>query len=160
LTVSPEDFRLAMRKLTASVTVITAAHEGARGGLTASAVCSVSFEPLTMLACINRAASCFPLIDASRKCAVNLLTAEDVAIANQFGSSGSPDPRFTVGDWHDVDGLPVLKSAAATILLNVNAHHDSGTHRVFFGDVTHVTLAKTARALLYEDGHYCSSQPL
>lgn len=149
-----------MRKLAASVNVITTQHAGERGGLTASAVCSVSFEPLTMLACINRTTACFPLIEASGKMAINLLSTADAAIAHQFGSSDSPDPRFSLGEWDTIDGLPVLKSAVAAILLSINARHDSGTHRVFFGEVMHVALAQNGPTLLYENGTFCSSAPM
>jgi flavin reductase (DIM6/NTAB) family NADH-FMN oxidoreductase RutF len=155
-----ESFRLAMRKLAASVHVITAGHDGARGGLTATAVCSVSFEPMVMLACIHRSVSCFDMIEQSGKFAVNLLSTQDVAIAEQFGSHARMDERFTTGDWDAQSGVPILQTAAATILLDVASHHDSGTHRVYFGNVDQVTIAPERTALLYEDGGFCSTGPL
>lgn len=143
-----------MRKLAASVHVVTAAHGGESGGLTATAVCSVSFEPMVMLACIQRSVSCFDLIEKSGKFAINLLSTDDVDIAGQFGSHSRIAERFQTGDWGAHDAVPVLNSAAANIVLKVASFHDSGTHRVYFGEVQHVQTASERTALLYEDGAF------
>jgi len=155
LTVSVNDFRLAMRKLAASVNVITTAHDGAQAGLTATSVCSVSFEPLTMLACINREASSFPLFEKAGKMAISLLSVDDLAIAKQFSRHDNTGIRFSTGAWKTMDGMPVLESAAARISLTITSHHDSGTHRVYFGTVTAVEINDETPTLIYENGRFC-----
>jgi hypothetical protein len=51
-------FKKGMRHLAASVTLITTkVHRDQRGGLTATAVCSVSAEPPQILVCVNKSAS-------------------------------------------------------------------------------------------------------
>src|SRR5258707_8398131 len=50
-------FKKGMRHLAASVTLITTRHRELRGGLTATAVCSVSAEPPQILVCVNKTAS-------------------------------------------------------------------------------------------------------
>ena len=52
-----DSFRLAMRRLAASVTVLTIMRDGRPLGMAATAVCSLSFDPPSILACINRSAS-------------------------------------------------------------------------------------------------------
>ena len=46
-------FKKGMRHLAASVTLITTRYGDLRGGLTATAVCSVSAEPPQILVCVN-----------------------------------------------------------------------------------------------------------
>jgi flavin reductase (NADH) len=50
-------FREAMARLPAAVNIITTAGPHGRCGVTASAVCSVTDTPPTMLACINRSSA-------------------------------------------------------------------------------------------------------
>nr|WP_269530312.1 flavin reductase [Asaia astilbis] len=54
---SKEIFRDAMARLASAVTIITTDGENGRHGFTASAVCSVSDDPATLLVCVNRSAS-------------------------------------------------------------------------------------------------------
>src|SRR6266850_752518 len=53
-TCEPGAFREAMSRLGAAVHVITTAGPGGKTGATATAVCSVSDTPPTLLVCINR----------------------------------------------------------------------------------------------------------
>ena len=55
--VSLEQFRLGMRLLAGAVNIITGVHAGRRHGMTATAVCSVSADPPTVLVCINKLAA-------------------------------------------------------------------------------------------------------
>ncbi|QGP81552.1 MULTISPECIES: flavin reductase [Sphingomonadaceae] len=50
------EFRLAMRRLAATVTVLTLELEGQPFGMVATAVCSLALEPPSILACINKSA--------------------------------------------------------------------------------------------------------
>lgn len=53
--IDSNQFRAAMSRLGAAVNIITTDGVAGRHGMTASAVCSVSGEPATLLGCINRA---------------------------------------------------------------------------------------------------------
>ncbi len=55
--VDPEQFKTGMRSLAGAVNIITSAHASHRYGMTATAVCSVSADPPTLLVCINKLAS-------------------------------------------------------------------------------------------------------
>lgn len=52
-------FRNGMSRLGSAVNVVTTRYDDKRYGFTASAVCSVSDTPATLLVCLNRASSCF-----------------------------------------------------------------------------------------------------
>ena len=50
-------FRTAMRHVAATVYAVTTGHGGGRYGILATAVSSLSFEPPSLLVCVNRSAS-------------------------------------------------------------------------------------------------------
>lgn len=57
-----QSFRDAMAQVGAAVNIITTDGPAGRAGFTASAVCSVTDEPPTLLVCLNRSASVLSLI--------------------------------------------------------------------------------------------------
>jgi Asp-tRNA(Asn)/Glu-tRNA(Gln) amidotransferase A subunit family amidase len=79
-----DDYRAIMRHQAGAVTVIACGAPGARAGLTATAVASLSDSPPTVLACVNRAAGAHdPIIEASAF-SVNLLSSTQQPIAERF----------------------------------------------------------------------------
>ena len=110
------DFIAGMRRLAAGVTLVTAAHRGARSGLTATAVCSVSAEPPQLLACVGRDADAHDPIRAAGAFAVNVLASHQRPLAERF--AGAVDlcgaDRFDAGAWTTLaTGAPVLDPCLA-----------------------------------------------
>ena len=60
-----QDYRDAMARLAAAVNIITTDGPSGRAGFTATAVCSVTDEPPTLLVCLNRSASAHPIVTAN-----------------------------------------------------------------------------------------------
>jgi flavin reductase (DIM6/NTAB) family NADH-FMN oxidoreductase RutF len=52
-TVDEIAFREAIAHFATGVTIVTTAHEGRPAGMTASAVCSLSLDPVLLLVCID-----------------------------------------------------------------------------------------------------------
>src|SRR5260370_12479329 len=81
-------FKKGMRHLAASVTLITTRHRELRGGLTATAVCSVSAEPPQILVCVNKTASAHdPIGEAGFFCG-NILSPHHPKIAARLARMG------------------------------------------------------------------------
>ncbi|MDR6433552.1 flavin reductase [Brucella pseudogrignonensis] len=78
-------FRNGMSRLGSAVSVVTTIHEGRRYGFTASAVCSVSDTPATLLVCLNRASSCFKVFESARHFCINTLMPGQESISDHFG---------------------------------------------------------------------------
>ena len=57
--VPPRDYRDAMACLGAAVNIVTTDGAAGRAGLTASAICSVTDDPPTLLVCANRGSSAY-----------------------------------------------------------------------------------------------------
>lgn len=158
--VDAAEFKMAMRQLASPVGVITARNGNIRNGLTATAICSVSTEPPTMLVCVNRNASAEAIIAARGAFAINMLTDEQHNIARLFSTSKlSPDERFAGATWSEmVTGSPVLEGAVAAFDCIVEDCIPSGSHNLYIGRVVGVT-SVDHDVLLYRDGLFRRLQP-
>ena len=76
---------------------------GTRGktGFTATAVCSVSDAPPTLLVCLNRGATSMPILRGNGVFCVNTLRAGDELIADTFAgrTKVAREARFDTGEW-------------------------------------------------------------
>ena len=92
------DFRAAMRQLAATVCVVTAGTGDGRRGLTATAVCSLSITPPSMLVCVNRQGAAHRAITENGCFCVNILGADQLDVAHRFaGQTGAGENKFVVG---------------------------------------------------------------
>jgi flavin reductase (DIM6/NTAB) family NADH-FMN oxidoreductase RutF len=150
-------FRLAMRRFTASVSVITACHGEHAGGLTATAVSSLSMDPPLLLVCVNQSSETHPLIDAAGRFCVNLLAQEQAALAQRFaGAAGEKGHAKYAGVAYETlpTGSRALKDCVAAIDCEVAARVAQGSHTLFIGRVGQVLLGERSRPLLYADRGY------
>jgi flavin reductase (DIM6/NTAB) family NADH-FMN oxidoreductase RutF len=157
MAVDDQAFRAGMRHLTAHVCLITTkSADGERHGLTATAVCSVSASPPTLLCCVNRNSSSHAAIRASGILAVNVLAVEDKALADRFAGAIRGEARFAAGLWGQLEtGAPVLESALATFDCRLANAVDVTTHGILFGEIQAVRVRPNQLPqLLYAHGTY------
>lgn len=156
-------FKLAMRRFGASVSVITTAVDGAPHGMTATAVCSLSAEPPSLVVCINRGAATLASIRARGAFCVNTLASGQAGIASRF--AGGPDvpraARFDGVTWRGgVLGVPVIDGCAAALECVLDQAVECATHVILVGAVREIHLGDSTASLLYLDGRYCAAAPL
>lgn len=152
-----QSYREIMRHQAGAVSVIAAGPPGARAGLTATAVCSLSDDPPTLLACVNRRASAHSVIEAERVFSINLLAADQQPIADCFsGRTGvKGEDRFGIGAWRTANtGAPVLDGALASLECRIEEQHNFSTHSIFIGRVVDAIVVAQAAPLLYFRGDY------
>lgn len=151
--ITRQSFRNAMARLGAAVTIVTTDGPAGRAGLTASAVCSVTDDPPTLLVCVNRAASSLPVLRANGVLCVNLLAASQQALSNRFaGMDGGAtmEERFAVGAWHAGEtGVPLLDGAVASLECSIADIVEKGTHSVLFAQVRSVVFGPEGPALVW-----------
>ena len=100
-----------MSRLGAAVHVVTTAGPAGKTGFTATAVCSVSDAPPTLLVCLNRRNHTGPILRENKVFCVNTLGAECESVADIFaGRTGAVmDERFLKGAWTTLKtGAPLL----------------------------------------------------
>ncbi|SRR5579883_512971 len=155
--VEPQLFREAMSRLGAAVHVVTTAGSAGRTGFTATAVCSVSDAPATLLVCLNRRSNSAPLLAQNGVFCVNTLAATEETLADVFaGRSGVHlDERFAHGEWLTLKtGAPVLASAAIAFDCRTIEIKAVASHNVFFGVVEAIRLGAPGPVLVYHDRLY------
>jgi flavin reductase (DIM6/NTAB) family NADH-FMN oxidoreductase RutF len=132
---STDDFKAAMRRFATGVTIVTTAHDGKVHGFTANAFASVSADPPTVLICVNRGASAHPLIAASGRFCANILSLDQLALAERF-AGGEPRQRFEgVAYRLGPSGSPILAGTVAHVDCLVTEELTSSTHTIFLGKV-------------------------
>jgi flavin reductase (DIM6/NTAB) family NADH-FMN oxidoreductase RutF len=160
MALEPEFFKSGMRRLAAGVSIITTAGTDGPHGLTATAVCSVSVEPPTLLCCVNRGASAHDWIHTSGVLAVSFLSEDDRDLATRFSGADTREARFTQGRWITLStGSPILETALAGFDCRIISVTDSATHSVFFAEVIDAYQGTAMAPLLYFDGSYGSFVP-
>jgi len=153
--VDPGQFKIGMRTLAGAVNIITSMHAGHRYGMTATAVCSATAEPPTVLACINKLATTNGAITKSKVICVNVLRAEDWELSTSFSGAASGEGRFKSRHWSKLaTGSPVLVDSLVSFDCRVAKHLVHGTHTIFLGEVEQVLLGKKGKPLLYSEGQY------
>ena len=156
-TVDAALFREAMSRLGAAVHVVTTAGPGGKTGFTATAVCSVSDAPPTLLACVNRRSQGAPALRDNGVFCVNTLGADAEVIADVFaGRTGVVQTeRFATGEWITLQtGAPVLATAVVAFDCRVLEIKAVASHNVIFGAVEAVRLGPAGPALAYHDRAY------
>jgi flavin reductase (DIM6/NTAB) family NADH-FMN oxidoreductase RutF len=155
--VSSDDFRGAMRHLTGGVSVITAGRGRDISGMTVSSVSSLSVDPPSLIVSINRAASSWPLVKRYGFFGVNILTSDQVDIAERFTGKGGLNgaDRFAGAGWTArVSGVPLLAGALAAIDCEVEETIERHSHAIVIGRVLDVQIAARGGALAYWHGQY------
>ena len=145
-------FRDAMARLGAAVNVITTTGAGGPRGFTASAVCSVTDDPPTLLLCLNRSSDNHDPLKANGVLCVNTLAASQEALSPLFaGFTGVEQAdRFEAGQWTTLaTGSPVLKDAVVSFDCTIADVTEVGTHTVFFCTVQAVQVGPAHEGLIY-----------
>lgn len=154
-TIPADAYREAMARLASAVHLVTTDGPGGRAGFTASAVCSVSDAPPTLLVCINRTSSAYAAVSANAALCVNTLSAEQQGVASAFGGRTPMDERFAAATWHrGVSGAAVLDGALAAFDCRIVRREGVGTHDVLFCEVVGLGAPADADALVYADRRY------
>ncbi len=153
--VDAEQFKLGMRTLAGAVNIITSMHAGHRYGMTATAVCSATADPPTVLACINKLATTHGAVAKSGVFCVNVLRAEDWELSTGFSGAQSGEARFKSHGWTRLaTGAPVLIDALVSFDCRVVKKLVHGTHTIFLGQVEQVLFGTKGKPLLYSEGQY------
>lgn len=137
------DFRNAMARLSAAVSIVSSNGEGGRCGVTATAVCSVTDTPPTLLVCINRSSAMNSVFKANGALCVNVLSAEQEDLARDFaGQTGvSMAERFSQPCWVDSGhGQPVLQEALANLQGRIIRADELGSHTIMIVELDAIDL--------------------
>ena len=155
--VTASDFRNAMRQLTGGVSVITAGKGRDISCMTVTSVSSLSVDPPALIVSINREASSWPLVKRYGFFGVNILTSDQIDIAERFTGKGGLKgaDRFAGARWTTrASGVPLLVGALAAIDCEVEDTVERHSHAIVIGRVLDVAVSARTAALAYWQGRY------
>ena len=138
MTVERKEFRDAMARLCAAVNIITTDGPAGRAGFTASAMCSVTDSPPTLLVCMNKGVSSVDMFRTNGVLCVNTLAAGQQELSAIFAGFTGIDgaARFENGHWDRlVTGAPALRGALVAFDAEIADIVERGTHLVLFAEV-------------------------
>ncbi len=153
MAVTRDEFREAMARLGAAVNIIPTDGPAGRHGMTASAVCSVTDAPPTLLICINQSSDGHDVLKQNGVVCINTLTHQQQPLSPLFAGMSEEDSqeaRFSAGHWQTLaTGAPVLQEAAVSFDCRVSQLVEVGTHSVFFCAVEAIRLGREGEGLIY-----------
>lgn len=153
--VSKEAFLDGMSRLAAAVNIITTDGPQGRAGFTASAVCSVTDSPPTLLVCLNRGSSVYDIFRRNKAICVNTLGPSSEELSRIFGGKTPMADRFNAANWTTgPSGAPMLSGAAVSFDCHVSQISNVGTHDIFFCEVLAVECHVDPASLVYLDRAY------
>ena len=149
-------FRNALSQFATGVTVITTRlSDNSFVGLTATSFNSVSLDPPLVLWSLGKAASSLPLFTKNSHYVINILGANQAALADRF--SRRIDNRFEGVEYElSATGLPILKGGAAWFECTNRSRYPEGDHVIFVGEVEHCDV-RPQPALVFHGGHYVTT---
>jgi flavin reductase len=149
-------FRNAMARLGGAVSVITTDGIDGRFGFTASAVCSVTDSPPTLLVCMNRASTSNAHFKNNGVLCVNVLSAELQDISGVFANRElNSAQRFAATAWTTMEsGSPVMEQALVNFDCRISQVHEVGSHSIFYCEVLRIKQGDTEEGLVYFNRAY------
>ena len=150
-------FRDAMSLFASGVTVITTKGASGPAGMTASAVCSLSVDPVQLLVCVSSSLPTHSALETAGTFAVNVLGEGQEALARRFATPGID--RFAGVALRQEHQLPVLRDAIAYFACTVRERFPGGDHSIFIGEVDDCGHRPGTRPLLYFDRAFGSLEP-
>jgi len=153
--VASQDYRDAMACLGAAVNIVTTDGRAGRAGFTASAVCSVTDNPPTLLVCMNRGSSAYASVTKNGVVCVNVLSARHERLSRLFSGRIPVDERFAEAVWSTLGtGAPVLADCSVAFDCRIIDAANVGTHDVLFCRVVALQRSDCADNLIYFDRDY------
>lgn len=151
----PAQFRAAMRRLAASVSIVVANGTDGPVGIAATSITSLTVDPPAVLVCVNRTTSLHALLVPTTPLSINLLASDQRDVSAAFGGGTPREERFGIGTWSTgPNGLPHLAGAQANLDCVIDAMLAYGTHSIVIARVLGATVSDRVDPLVYQDGGY------
>ena len=156
--ISSDVFKQSMRLLAGGVCIVATSSDGEWHGLTMTAICSLTTDPPSLIACVNRDAGAHGIMSTTRRVSVNVLSHDHMDLAELFSSPRIKGPeRFDERKWIGMaSGLPALIDALAVLDCEVVQETAVGQHSVFFCEVKSARLQPDRKPLVHFNREYFS----
>ena len=125
-----------MAKLPTGVTIVTADGPDGPAGATANAVCSLSVEPMLMLACLGRGSRTLLAVQAADRFGISVLHKGQEPIARSFATKKPVAEKWAGVAWSERAGVPAIDDALVQMTCDLRDVLAAGDHVIVTGEVT------------------------
>ncbi|HYF59293.1 MAG TPA: flavin reductase family protein [Burkholderiaceae bacterium] len=144
------------------VTIVTTLDAASRPtGLTVNSFNALSLDPPLVLWSLSLRSASLSAFEACPNFAINVLAADQVALARRFARSGHD--RFEgVATREGIGGVPLIDGAIAAFECELASHQRAGDHVLFIGRVRRCARESGGEPLLFWNGafaHAASDRP-
>ncbi|CAM5786019.1 flavin reductase [Castellaniella caeni] len=150
-------FRSAMSLLAGAVNVITTDGPSGMAGFTATAVCSVTDQPPTLLVCMNRSSYAHKFFTGNQVLCVNVMgnASQEAPLIFADRNIRMAD-RFSRVKWSPLTtGSPVIEDALVSFDCRIAHTNDVGSHSIFMCEVEDIRCGDAQQAsLVYFNRNY------
>jgi flavin reductase (DIM6/NTAB) family NADH-FMN oxidoreductase RutF len=151
--IDKDAFRAAVGMLPTGVTVVTAIGPNCRSGATASAVGSLSLEPMLMLVCLDRGSRTLRSVQEAGRFGIDVLAAGQEQVARQFSTKLDGVEKWEGIDWSERDGIPALTGSVLWVGCELQDVLMGGDHVILTGAVADLE-ARDGEPLIHHRGAY------
>jgi flavin reductase (DIM6/NTAB) family NADH-FMN oxidoreductase RutF len=142
-----------MSTLPTGVTIVAANGAEGPAGATANAVCSLSIEPMLMLACLDRGSRTLRAVQAADRFGISVLHAGQEEIARAFATKAPVAEKWAGVAWSERDGAPAIDGALAFIACDLRDVVAAGDHVIVTGEVRALETSD-GQPLVFHAGEY------
>jgi 3-hydroxy-9,10-secoandrosta-1,3,5(10)-triene-9,17-dione monooxygenase reductase component len=147
----PREFRQAVGMLPTGVTVIGAIAASGPAGATASAVCSLSLQPMMMLACLDRGSRTLLAVQGADRFSINVLGTGQRHAAEVFATKVGQTEKWASVEWREHEAVPLIEGCPAYVVCSLHDVISAGDHVIITGNVLEVE-ASPGDPLVYHGG--------
>ena len=144
-----------MGMLPTGVTVVTATGPDGPAGATANAVCSLSIEPMLMLACLDRGSRTLLAVQAANRFGINVLHTGQEGVARAFATKAPVADKWAGVEWAERDGIPAIDGSLVRVACELHDVIAGGDHVIVTGEVTGLETGE-GDPLVFHGGRYRS----
>jgi flavin reductase (DIM6/NTAB) family NADH-FMN oxidoreductase RutF len=145
-----------MSTLPTGVTIVSASGSEGPAGATANAVCSLSIEPMLMLACLDRGSRTLLAVQAADRFGISVLHHGQEEVARAFATKAPVAQKWEGVAWSERDGIPAVDGALVWIGCTLRDVVSAGDHVIVTGEVIDLATGP-GEPLVFHRGEY---QPL
>ena len=142
-----------MASLPTGVTVVAASGAEGPAGATANAVCSLSIEPMLMLAALDRGSRTLLAVQAADRFGISVLHDGQEEIARSFATKAPVADKWAGVAWSEREGIPAIEGALVWIACELRDVIAAGDHVIVTGAVTDLAVG-TGEPLVFHGGKY------
>lgn len=146
------EFRQTVGLLPTGVTVVSAFQASEPAGATASAVCSLSLEPMMMLVCLDLASRSLAAVREAERFGISVLGEDQREAAGIFATKSPQPEKWATVSWEERLGVPIIEGSLARVVCEVSEIIPGGDHVIVTGEVLEVEADESGEPLIYHGG--------